>query len=109
MYYNAIDTENMKAPAPAPESRPTYIDTAQQFVRPMCTCLWLIGIVVLWVMIIFGFLILLGILVVLLNTAFEFIIVSLFGRSVFDKNFPVCTNTVYTGRNCYASTSTYCT
>ena len=53
--------------------------------------------------------ILLSILCVAMNTCIEYVIVSLFGRAVYQKNFPVCTNTVYIGNNCYATTSTYCT
>ena len=50
------------------------------------------------------------IIVIGYNIAIEATIVSLFGRNVYNKNFPVCTYTQYNGGNdCYTSTSTYCT
>ena len=38
----------------------------------------------------------------------ESTIVFLFGRAVYDKNFPVCSNSNYIGMNCYVTTNTYC-
>ena len=53
--------------------------------------------------------IVIGIIFILINTGFEKTIVLLFGRDVYNKNFPVCSNTVYLSNGCYSTTSTYCT
>jgi hypothetical protein len=52
--------------------------------------------------------ILLGVLIVLFNTIFEYTIVQIFGQEIYNKNFPVCTNKIYSGNNCYTTQSTYC-
>lgn len=57
---------------------------------------------------IYALFILIGILLVLFNTIFENTIVYLFGRNIYNKNFPVCTSTSYSGNDCYTTTSTYC-
>ena len=63
-------------------------------------CIFLIYVAIIVIAILFiGF-----------NTATEATIVYLFGRAVYNKNFPVCTYTQYSGgNNCYTTTSTYCT
>ena len=53
--------------------------------------------------------ILLGTLIIVSNYLFETSMVALFGRAIYNKNFPICTNDVYQGSDCYTRTSTYCT
>jgi hypothetical protein len=53
-------------------------------------------------------LVLLGLLVILLNSVFEKTIVFIVGRDTYNKNFPICSNTAFVGNGCYATTSTYC-
>lgn len=50
----------------------------------------------------------LGIWFIAINYVLENTLVFLFGRDVYNKNFPVCSNTEYIGKNCYVSTNTYC-
>ena len=49
-----------------------------------------------------------GILFMTLNITFEFVMVNLFGRELYNKNFPVCSNTQYNTNDCYTTTNTYC-
>ena len=64
--------------------------------------------IILVILVIIIICILCSILFVAVNACIEYIIVSMFGRAVYNKNFPVCSNTIYAGNNCYATTSTYC-
>ena len=50
----------------------------------------------------------LGLTYVVFAISFENTIVFIFGQGIYNKYFPVCTNTVYTGNNCYTTSSTYC-
>lgn len=50
----------------------------------------------------------LGLLYICFAISFENTIVYIFGRGTYNKYYPVCTNTVYTGNNCYTTSSTYC-
>ena len=50
----------------------------------------------------------LGLLYICFAISFENTIVYVFGRGTYNKYYPVCTDTVYTGNNCYTTTSTYC-
>ena len=52
--------------------------------------------------------VLIGIFIVIFNTLFEATIVHIFGRDLYNKNFPVCTDTRYVGNDCYTTTNTYC-
>jgi len=52
--------------------------------------------------------ILIGSLVILLNTMFENTMVFLFGRALYNKNFPICSDTSYSANGCYTTTNTYC-
>jgi hypothetical protein len=52
--------------------------------------------------------ILIGSLVILLNTTFEKTMVYLYGRELYNKNFPICSNTSYSANGCYTTTNTYC-
>ena len=53
--------------------------------------------------------ILMAIVYVVICACIEFIVVSMFGRAAYNKNFPVCSSSIYTGNGCYTTTSTYCT
>lgn len=70
--------------------------------------LFCILLLILALILIYVLLIIIGILEVVFNTIFEATIVYLFGRNVYNKNFPICTSTSYDGNNCYTTTSTYC-
>ena len=63
-----------------------------------------------WIFLIYVVIVFIAILIIMYNIACETTIVYLFGRAVYNKNFPVCTYTQYNRMNdCYTSTSTYCT
>lgn len=49
-----------------------------------------------------------SVLFICLGTALEWTIVGLFGRAVYNKNFPVCSNTIYQGNGCYTTQNVYC-
>jgi hypothetical protein len=68
-----------------------------------CPFIILLILAVIYLIFIIG-----AIICVSINQCMEYVIVGLFGRAVYNKNFPVCTSTIYTGNNCYASTNTYC-
>jgi uncharacterized membrane protein len=57
---------------------------------------------------IYVFSILLGTMVIVSNYLFETTMVALYGRATYNKNFPICTNDIYQGSDCYTRTSTYC-
>jgi hypothetical protein len=62
-----------------------------------------------WIFLIYVAIVFIAILIIMYNIACETTIVYLFGRDVYNKNFPVCTYTQYNSMNdCYTSTSTYC-
>ena len=68
---------------------------------------WLVAITMIIVLLYIG-ITLIGLLVILLNTVVEKTLVNIVGRDMYNKNFPVCTNTEFAGNGCYATTSTYC-
>jgi len=71
----------------------------------LCVVLLIIvGFIALYV-----FSILLGTLIIISNYLFENTMVALFGRAIYNKNFPICSNDIYQGSDCYTRTSTYCT
>lgn len=107
-YYNSIDIEGI---APAPHS--TFLSGIYQrawHIGELCVKLLgaFFGILII-ILLLFAAYVMLGIIVVVLDSAFEIAIVYLFGRDTFNKNFPICTNTVYSGNNCHTTTRTYCT
>lgn len=66
--------------------------------------------VLAWIILIYVAIVVIAIVFIGYNIAIEATIVSLFGRAIYNKNFPVCTYTQYNGINdCYTTTSTYCT
>jgi hypothetical protein len=52
--------------------------------------------------------IVLGLLVVSVNFLFENTMVYIIGRGSYNKNFPICSDRIYSGNNCYTTRSTYC-
>jgi hypothetical protein len=66
------------------------------------------AVIVLTILTLYIIGILFGIIMIILNTMFETTIVYIFGRAVYNKNFPVCSDSKYIGNNCYAVKSTYC-
>ena len=71
-------------------------------------------LVLVLVLVLLGFLIfyliiiLIGLLCVGFDYVFEKSMVFLIGQTLYNKNFPVCTNTQFIGGSCYTNTSTYC-
>jgi len=68
-----------------------------------------VTLIILAFVAIYVFSILLGTLVIVSNYLFETSMVALFGRAIYNKNFPICSNDIYQGSDCYTRTSTYCT
>jgi len=72
---------------------------------------FIIGYILLFVLLLFILYIIsivFGIIIIILDTSFEYTIVFLFGKEIYKKNFPVCSSTEYIGINCYKTTSTFC-
>lgn len=88
------------------ERNQTFYDKHYQIIHMVgcATVLIIIGLFALYI-----FSILLGILVIVSNYVFENTMVALFGRAIYNKNFPICSNDIYQGSDCYTRTSTYCT
>jgi hypothetical protein len=53
--------------------------------------------------------IVIGVLYVGFVELFKIIVIEIFGKDAYYKNFAVCYDTEYIGANCYKTTSTYCT
>ena len=68
-----------------------------------------VTLIILAFVALYVFSILLGALVIVSNYLFETSMVALFGRAIYNKNFPICSNEIYQGSDCYTRTSTYCT
>ena len=68
-----------------------------------------VTLIILAFIALYVFSILLGTLVIVSNYLFETSMVALFGRAIYNKNFPICSNDIYQGSDCYTRTSTYCT
>ena len=66
-------------------------------------------ICVILIFILYLLIIFIGLIYVLFNIVFEKTMVFIIGRAIYNKNFPICTNTTYLGSDCYTATSTYCT
>jgi Flp pilus assembly protein TadB len=122
-YYNAIITEPVVSSSEDAENdRQEYIANAKKRLderhkehqKEKCTevaKLITVGfIVVVFVIISLIFLsIICALLYVAICACIEYVIVSMFGRAAYNKNFPVCSSSIYTGNGCYTTTSTYCT
>ena len=122
-HYQSIDLEeekdNQSRLKKLKEERERYLKEAEEIKRKetfyqryyqeiqitFCVIILIIlGFIVLYVLSI-----LLGTLIIVSNYLFETSMVALFGRAIYNKNFPICTNDVYQGSDCYTRTSTYCT
>ena len=88
------------------ERNQTFYEKHYQIIHIVgcATILILIGLFALYVLSI-----LIGIFVIVANYVFETTIVALVGRAIYNKNFPICSNKIYQGLDCYTQTSTYCT
>ena len=88
------------------ERKKTFCEKNEQTIMMvLCiTALIVIGLLALYI-----FSILLGTFIIVCNYVFENTMVALFGRAIYNKNFPICSNDIYQGSDCYTRTSTYCT
>ena len=68
-----------------------------------------VTLIILAFIALYVFSILLGTIIIISNYLFETSMVALFGRATYNKNFPICSNEIYQGSDCYTRTSTYCT
>ena len=68
-----------------------------------------VTLIILAFIALYVFSILLGTIIIISNYLFETSMVALFGRATYNKNFPICSNDIYQGSDCYTRTSTYCT
>lgn len=85
-------------------SRDQYVQLERMMLVAVTFMIFIIGgIVALYLL---G--IILGIILVGYNNTFETVIVYLFGRATYNKNFPVCSTTTYGANDCYTTTSIYC-
>jgi len=69
-------------------------------------CIPLLCIILLFA--IYVIIILIGLFCVLFDTIFEKTMIYLIGQTLYNKNFPICSNTMYQGGDCYTTTNTYC-
>jgi len=122
-YYTVINTDCNTSETTSPtksmfeQFKDKYCNNYNYIIRDICSsniCKAIsISILILFLVLI-GFLIfyvcmiLLGLLCVGFNYVFEKSMVFLIGQTLYNKNFPVCTNTQFIGGSCYTSTSTYC-
>jgi uncharacterized membrane protein len=70
--------------------------------------LFVVTLIILGFVALYVFSILLGTFVIVSKYVFETTMVALYGRAIYNKNFPICTNDIYQGSDCYTRTSTYC-
>jgi len=125
-YYTPIN--NIENPIENPSETTTPKSMFEQFknrlyinyidiMRDICSssvCKTISVSVLVLVLVLIGFLIfyMCIILIALLCVGFDYIfeksMVLLIGQTLYNKNFPVCTNTQFIGGSCYTATSTYC-
>ena len=123
-YYNSINTQGTESDQDPESEQGTEPEPIRQRINECCDacCVnmyvyvltpvvwlaaWLVAII-LFIVLSYIAIILMGLLVILLNTVFETTLVHIVGRDVYNKNFPVCSNTQFVGNGCYNTTSTYC-
>lgn len=113
-YYSAINS-NVVDNTENPSSEPTTHYWSEMSVKINLFCMkyqdYICSIPIMCVLAIFAlyvFMILLGLFCVLFNFAFEKTMVFMVGRDLYNKNFPICTDTTYIGSNCYSTKNTYC-
>ena len=69
-------------------------------------CILLSCVILLFV--IYVVIILVGLFCVLFDILFEKTMVYFIGQTLYNKSFPICTDTMYRGGECYTTTNTYC-
>ena len=87
------------------ERNKTFCERNEQLFQ-IVLCVTVLIIVVLFAIYIIS--ILLGTFVIVGNYVFENTMVAMFGRAIYNKNFPICSDDIYQGADCYTRTSTYC-
>ena len=81
----------------------------ERYVNEIQVTFCVITLIILGFIALYVFSILLGTIVIVSNYLFETTMVALYGRAIYNKNFPICSNDIYQGSDCYTRTSTYCT
>jgi hypothetical protein len=69
-------------------------------------CIPLLCVILLFA--IYVIVILIGLFCVFFDIIFEKTMIYLIGQTLYNKNFPICSNTMYQGGNCYTTTNTFC-
>ena len=126
-YYSAINstvvrnteledsTENRSLnPSPNPSSEPAthYWSDMTEKINLFCMkyqdyiCIPILCILAIFAL--YVFIILIVLFCVLFNFVFEKTMVFMIGRDLYNKNFPICTDTTYISSNCYSTKNTYC-
>jgi uncharacterized membrane protein YagU involved in acid resistance len=111
--YNTINPINYSESCVSEDSvSESWCNKINSFIYHLLFCIvciigFIVAIIII-ILILYSIGVLFGIIMVVFNTMFEYTIVYLFGRALYNKNFPVCTNTQYMGGNCYTTTNTYC-
>jgi Flp pilus assembly protein TadB len=80
----------------------------ERYVHEINVTCFVVILIILAFVALFVFSILLGTIVIVANYVFETTMVALYGRAIYNKNFPICSNDIYQGSDCYTRTSTYC-
>ena len=80
----------------------------KKHISDICIFVFLIIAFILGLILLYIIIILITLIIVGFNEAFEYTMVAIIGRNLYNKNFPVCTDTDYISYNCYKTTSTYC-
>lgn len=115
-YYNSINTDTTNEESPQITcserfhtlSTVAYTCVYNYVIVPiswiLVICLLILGLLIL----LYVISIVLGVLCIIINTSFEKTIILFFGKAVYDKNFPVCTDTEYFAYNCYSTKQVFC-
>ena len=69
-------------------------------------CIPLLCVILLFV--IYVIIILIGLFCVFFDIIFEKTMIYFIGQTLYNKNFPICSNTMYQGGDCYTTTNTFC-
>ena len=110
--YTPISDNNPISGETGSQPKKSYCESMREFFKKhedtigfsiACILLGILGLLLLYAIII-----LLSLLCVYFNIIFENTMVSIIGRDLYNKNFPVCSNTRYAGNDCYTTTNVYC-
>jgi len=123
-YYTVINTDNTSETTSPTKSmfeqfkdkycyNYNYIIYCNDIIRgigssSVCKTISVLVLVLIGFLIFYVCIISIGLLCVVFNYIFEKSMVFLIGQTLYNKNFPVCTNTQFIGGSCYTATSTYC-